>query len=146
MLRGIATVNVYVEDPAATAAWYAQVLGFDPYFHREGPDGRTAYVEFRVGDLEQELGFIDRRYAPAGLSAPGEGEVAAGPLIHWHVDDLEGTLARLVELGATPLLPITEHGPGFITASVVDPFGTTLGIMTNVHYLEQVGERSAVGD
>ncbi|MFF2370800.1 VOC family protein [Agromyces sp. NPDC058110] len=143
MLRGIATVNQYVEDPAAAAAWYTEVLGIEPYFHREGPDGRTAYVEFRIGDHQQELGFIDRRFAPETLAPTTVDGRAAGPLVHWHVDDLEGSLARLLDLGATPLLPITEHGPGFVTASVVDPFGNVLGIMTNVHYLAQLGETAA---
>ncbi|KQM80688.1 VOC family protein [Agromyces sp. Leaf222] len=138
MLRGIATVNCYVEDPAAAAAWYAEVLGIEPYFTRSGPDGTAAYVEFRIGDHQQELGFIDRRYSPAGLTS-GTG----GTIIHWHTDDLEGALARLLELGATPLLPITEHGPGFVTASVIDPFGTVLGVMTNTHYLEMLGAEAA---
>ncbi|GAA1767491.1 VOC family protein [Agromyces humatus] len=138
MLRGIATVNCYVDDPAAAAAWYTRVLGIEPYFDRPGPDGRAAYVEFRIGDHQQELGFIDRRFAPSELAAGG-----AGPIVHWHVDDLEATVARLVELGATPLLPITEHGPGFVTASVVDPFGNVLGVMTNVHYLDMLGEEHA---
>ncbi|WP_338676083.1 hypothetical protein V1460_26255 [Streptomyces sp. SCSIO 30461] len=31
---------------------------------------------------------------------------------------------------------LTERGPGFVTASVVDPFGNVLGIMYNAHYLE----------
>lgn len=138
MLRGIATVNCYVDDPAAAAAWYTEVLGIEPYFNRPGPDGRPAYIEFRIGDHQQELGFIDRRFAPAALAA-GTG----GALVHWHVDDLEQAVARLVELGATPFMPITEHGPGFVTASVVDPFGNVLGVMTNVHYLEMLGEAAA---
>jgi hypothetical protein len=29
-----------------------------------------------------------------------------------------------------------ERGPGFVTASVVDPFGNILGVMHNAHYLE----------
>ena len=35
--------------------------------------------------------------------------------------------------------PITERSGGFITASVVDPFGNVLGIMTNPHYAELHG-------
>ena len=46
-------------------------------------------------------------------------------------------------MGAQPLEPITERGPGFVTASVVDPFGNVLGIMYNRHYLAVLGERSA---
>lgn len=144
MLRGIATVNCYVDDPAAAAAWYTQVLGIEPYFNTPGPDGRPAYIEFRIGDLQQELGFIDRRFAPSSMAAGTAGP--AGAVIHWHVDDLEATVARLIDLGATPFIPVTEHGPGFVTASVIDPFGNVLGVMTNVHYLEMLGEeRAAIG-
>jgi hypothetical protein len=32
-----------------------------------------------------------------------------------------------------------DRGKGFITASVVDPFGNILGIMYNPHYLEVLG-------
>ena len=133
MLRGIATINCYVDDPAAAAAWYTEVLGIEPYFSRPGPDGRPAYVEFRIGDHQQELGGSEPPVDEAELGAG-----AGGALVHWHVDELETAVARLVELGATPLLPITEHGPGFVTASVVDPFGNVLGVMTNVHYLDML--------
>ena len=54
----------------------------------------------------------------------------------WHVDDLEATLERLIALGATEYEPLTRREAGFATASVVDPFGNVLGIMTNPHWLE----------
>jgi uncharacterized glyoxalase superfamily protein PhnB len=138
-LRGFATLNISADDVAAAAAWYTEVTGVEPYFHRDGPDGRLAYVEFRLGDLEAELGIIDRRWAPAstqGAGGPG------GAIMHWHVDDLAGTFARLLELGATEHQPITPRGEGFDTASVVDPFGNVLGIMRNPHYLEVLARRS----
>jgi hypothetical protein len=39
-------------------------------------------------------------------------------------------------MGAAEHEPPTERGAGFITASVIDPFGNILGIMHNPHYLE----------
>ena len=43
-------------------------------------------------------------------------------------------------MGAQEHLPITPRGEaGFVTASVVDPFGNVLGIMYNPHYLEVLG-------
>ena len=48
-----------------------------------------------------------------------------------------GTVERLLSLGAIEWEPITVRGEGFVTASVVDPLGNLLGVMTNVHYLEQ---------
>ena len=130
MLRGMSTVSYYADDVAAAGRWYAEFLGVEPYYSRDAA-GRTAYLEFRIGDYQHELGIIDRRFAPPGAAnAPG------GEIVFWHVDDLAATVERLVELGATEYQPVTEHGPGFVTASVVDPFGNLLGVMTNVHYVE----------
>jgi predicted enzyme related to lactoylglutathione lyase len=60
--------------------------------------------------------------------------------LHWHVDDVPAAQDRLLSMGAKPHQPVTDWGPaGFITASVVDPFGNILGIMYNPHYLEVLG-------
>ena len=131
-LRGFCTLNFWADDVSAARDWYAEFLGTEAYFDRPGPDGRPAYVEFRIGDSLDEFGIIDSRYRPAGAAdQPG------GAVMHWHVDDLPGTVQRLLDRGATAYLPITDQGDsGYITASVVDPFGNVLGVMTNPHYLE----------
>jgi hypothetical protein len=41
-------------------------------------------------------------------------------------------------LGATEYEPKTERGPGFVTASMVDPFGNIVGVMYNEHYLDML--------
>jgi predicted enzyme related to lactoylglutathione lyase len=131
-VRGFATINYWADDVAAAAAWYTEYLGVEPYFMRPGPDGRPAYVEFRIGDYQAELGIIDRRFAP-----PGAATEPGGAVMHWHVDDIHATVQRLLSMGAKEYLPITAHGDaGFVTASVVDPFGNVLGVMYNPHYLE----------
>jgi predicted enzyme related to lactoylglutathione lyase len=131
MLRGFATVSYYAEDIEAAKAWYADLLGIEPYFSVPGPNGEIAYYEFRVGDYEDELGLIDASFAP-----PGARDKPGGAIIFWHVDDLQGSYERLQAMGATAYEPPIERGPGFVTASVVDPFGNILGIMYNAHYLE----------
>ncbi len=130
MLRGMATVSYWADDLKAARQWYAELLGGAPYFER--PDAENpAYIEFRIGDYQDELGIIDRKYAPPGTSAdPG------GAVLYWHVDDIEASLARLKAMGATEYEPLTPREAGFITASVVDPFGNILGVMVNPHYLE----------
>jgi predicted enzyme related to lactoylglutathione lyase len=132
MLRGFATINYWTDDVEAAARWYAELLGVEPYFQRPGPDGRPAYVEFRIGDYEDELGLVDRRFAPAGAPTQPGGAVA-----YWHVDDIAATFERLLAMGAKEHQPITPRGDkGFVTAAVVDPFGNVLGIMYNPHYVE----------
>lgn len=142
-LRGFATLTFWADDVAAAAAWYTELLGVEPYFNRPGPDGRPVYVEFRLGDYQAELGVIDRRYAPRRATA-SEAEAPGGAIMYWHVDDLGATVERLIALGATEYEPITPRGDsGFVTASVVDPFGNVLGVMYNPHYVDVLAARSA---
>ena len=137
MLRGLSTINLWADDLPAATRWYADLLGVEPYFSSEAAGRGPGYVEFRIGDYEHELGIIDRRFAPPGLAAE-----SGGALAYWHVDDVEAALERLVSLGAMQLEGVTERGPGFVTASVVDPFGNVLGVMFNRHYLDMLGDRS----
>ena len=133
MLRGLTTISFWAADLAAAKKWYAELLGIEAYFERASPDGSLAYIEFRIGDYQHELGIIDSRYAPTSAAAG-----PAGAVVYWHVDDLTATLERLLSMGAQPHLPATTRGEGFITASVIDPFGNILGIMYNQHYLEML--------
>ena len=136
-LRGMATVNYWADDMVAARDWYTELFGVEAYFQR--PDAEhPAYVEFRIGDSADEFGIIDRKYAPKAMQ-PGPG----GAILLWHVDDIEAAFARLKELGATEYDPITPREAGFVTASVVDPFGNILGIMYNPHYLEMLGSHAA---
>ena len=129
-LHGVATDNIVAVDHAAAQAWYTEFLGIEPYFVRPG------YCEFRLGDYQHELGIVDRRFVPyfdAAATGP------AGAVVYWHVDDVQATLDRLLSLGAQQLEASQDRGQGFVTASVVDPFGNILGIMYNPHYVAVQG-------
>jgi catechol 2,3-dioxygenase-like lactoylglutathione lyase family enzyme len=160
MLRGVCTVGFSADDLHAAARWYAELLGCEPYFRAYvcetcgarafGVDRcaecdvamRLGYIEFWVGDDRVELGFIDRRYAPSGDATT---TVVGGANVAWHVDDLGATVAKLLAMGATEHEPITEQGgagSGFVTASVIDPFGNVLGVYHNPHYLEMLATRT----
>ena len=130
-LRGLATVSFWADDVPSAVDWYRGILGTEPYFVRPEPPAPPAYVEFRIGDSEDEFGIIDRHFAPAAAADHPDGAV-----IYWHVDDLQATYDRLIEAGATTYELPTPREAGFITAAVVDPFGNVLGIMYNPHWLE----------
>ena len=135
MLRGLTTVTFVAHDLAAAATWYTELLGVEPYFRRD-VEGTPAYLEFRIGDYQHELGFVNARFA-----GPRAQEAGAGAVVYWHVDDVHGAFERLVALGASVHQEPIERGPGFVTASVVDPFGNLLGVMYNEHYLEILASR-----
>ena len=124
MLRGLANVSYFTDDLDAATKWYTEVLGIEPYFVVPG-----GYVEYRVGDYQHELGLVNRAYAPQyAKTSP------AGVVLYWHVDDVQGSVDRLVSLGAKELDAPQDRGHAFITATVIDPFGNVLGVMSNPHY------------
>ncbi|SDJ13172.1 Uncharacterized conserved protein PhnB, glyoxalase superfamily [Actinokineospora alba] len=137
MLRGLTTVNFFADDVPAAVAWYTELLGVEPYFARP-VEGTPVYVEFRIGDYQHELGIVDSRFA-----VHPKPDAAAGPVTYWHVDDVEACFDRLLARGATVHEKPIERGPGFVTASVVDPFGNLLGVMFNKHYLDILDSRTA---
>lgn len=112
MILGLRTAIYPAPDLAAAKAWYAELLGQPPYF--DAP----FYVGFAVGGFE--LGLLPE--AQPGMN---------GSQALWGVADIEAAFARLLELGATVLEPISEVGEGIKVAAVQDPFGNRFGIIEN---------------
>ncbi len=134
-LRGLSTISFYADNHEEAKKWYYEIFGMEPYFNVPG------YSEFRLGDYQHELGIIDGKYAPKNSA-----KEIGGAIAYWHVDDLQATLDLLISKGAKLYEPITDRSGGkmaFVTASVIDPFGNILGIMTNKHYLEILENKTA---
>src|SRR5512142_2864507 len=132
-LRGVATISLWAADHPSAVKWYSELLGTKPYFERPG------YAEFRIGDYRTEVGISDSQYAPHLTFPKGP----AGAVLYWHVDDVHETLKRVLSMGAKELEPLQDRGHGFVTATVVDPFGNILGIMYNPHYVEILDSQKA---
>jgi predicted enzyme related to lactoylglutathione lyase len=118
MLLGLRTAIYIVPDLGRAKAWYADVLGFGPYFDE------PFYVGFEVGGYE--LGLM-----------PAEGAAAAGAggvRVYWGVEDADAGLAHLLARGATAHEPVQDVGGGIRVASVLDPFGNVLGVIENPHF------------
>ncbi len=129
-LRGLATISFFADNLQEAKKWYTDFLGVEPYYAFPNDD-QPAYIEFRLGDFEHELGIIDKKYQPKLASGSIGGAVA-----FWHVDNLHQVFEKLLAMGAKEYEQITEREDGFVTASVTDPFGNILGIMHNPHYLQ----------
>jgi predicted enzyme related to lactoylglutathione lyase len=112
MILGLRTVLYPVAHLDVAKRWYAEMLGQPPYFDE------PFYVGFAVGGFE--LGLL-----PDGQ--PG----TDGPQPLWGVADIAAAFARLLELGAAELEPVTDVGGGIRVAAVRDPFGNRLGLIEN---------------
>ena len=115
MILGLRTAIYPAPDLPAAKLWYSAVLEQAPYFDE------TFYVGFSVGGFE--LGLL-----------PGAQPGTVGPQPLWGVENIETSYARLLELGASALEPVSEVGGGIKVAAVQDPFGNRFGIIENPHF------------
>ena len=132
MLRGMATVSYCAADLPAAGRWYTELLGVEPYFEVPG-----AYLEFRIGDYQHELGLINSNYAPAG-TRPTRRRPARSCTGMSTIRGRPGAAALDGRPGAPAgdrTRPRVRHRLG------VDPFGNILGIMADPHYLEVLADR-----
>ena len=115
MILGLRTAIYPAPDLQRAKKWYSELLGQFPYFDQ------PFYVGFSVGGFE--LGLVPEA-TPSTL----------GPQPFWGVQNAEAAYVRLIELGATPLEPVTEVGEGIKVAAVTDPFGNRFGVIENPHF------------
>ena len=116
MFLGLRTVVYPAPDLAASTAWFARLLGVEPYFDQ------PFYVGFQVGGYE--LGLLPTPEAKSPLPA----------VAYWGVGDADAALATLVAAGATVVEPVTDVGEGIRTAEVTEPGGSVMGIIENPHF------------
>lgn len=114
---GLRTCLVHVPDLDDAKAWYAEVVGFQPYFDE------PYYVGFEIGGYE--LGLV-----------PNEAGLAPRGAVHayWGVEDAPSAYARLLEQGAKPLTEPADVVGEIVVASVLDPWDNPFGVIQNPNF------------
>jgi catechol 2,3-dioxygenase-like lactoylglutathione lyase family enzyme len=105
MLTAVHTL-IYSDDPAATRAFFRDVLGW-PYL--EHPESAPGWLIFKTG--ASELGVHPTSYTHEGTeySHPRHHSVSL------MCDDIEATMAELAERGAVFSGPVEDLGFGLAT-------------------------------
>lgn len=105
------TVVYPVTDLAASKAIFTRLIGAEP--HTDQP----YYVGWNVAGQE------------IALDPNGHTKGLTGPVPYWHVGDVRGHVAGLVEAGATVLQEPTDVGGGKLTAVLADADGNVIGLV-----------------
>lgn len=115
MFLGLRTVIYPAPDLAASRDWFADLLGFPPYFDQ------PFYVGFQVAGYE--------------LALDPHADPAAGPRTYWGVADAGQALATLLAAGAgVDSDEVQDVGDGIRVATVREPGGSVFGIIENPHF------------
>ncbi|MFN0057605.1 MAG: VOC family protein [Planctomycetota bacterium] len=139
---GYATATPYlvVRDAAKALNFYAQAFGAEELMRLEGPDGKIAHAEMRIGNSivmlsEENPGFGAR--SPLSLGG-------ASTSIMLYLDKVDAAFARAVKAGAQVKQPVADMFWGDRTGRVTDPFGHEWSVATHMEDLtpEQISQRA----
>ena len=118
---------IYVDDPAAAAAFYDETFGLPTefvagteYARLDTGSTKLAFASYALGEKNFEGGV--RRAASEGQ--PPNVEIA---LVH---EDVDTAYQRALDAGCTSLAPPIDKPQGQRVAYVRDPFGTLVELAT----------------
>ena len=139
--EGYTTLSPYlVVDGAAQAIdYYKRVFGATERGRFDGPDGKVAHAELQIGDTVMMLGDPS---AETNIKAPTQlGATSVG--IFLYVEDVDATVQRAVDAGATITQPVDDMFWGDRYGKVTDPFGHEWLIATHIEDVspEEMAER-----
>lgn len=120
-----------VADGAAKAIeFYAEVFGTTERTRVPGPGATIAHAELVLGD---SILIVEDPSAYTGTRAPAAGGPEGSPFfLYVYVEDVDATVARAVELGATQVRAPQDQFYGERDAFVIDPFGHGWTIASHV--------------
>lgn len=127
---GYAGVTPYliVRDAARAIAFYKEVLGATEVFRLEGPDGRIAHAELKIGE-----GFVMLAEEMTEMGYRGPLSYGGSPVsLLVYVPDVDAVFARALAAGAETKRPVADQFYGDRTGVLVDPFGHQWSIATRI--------------
>ncbi|MEW2295209.1 glyoxalase [Streptomyces sp. NPDC006743] len=111
MTTGLKTIVYPVKDLARAKCLFGALLQVEPYADE------PYYVGYKAAGQD------------VGLDPNGHGKGMTGPVPYWHVDDIRGRLAALLEAGGELLQDAQDVGGGRMIASVKDADGNLVGLI-----------------
>jgi predicted enzyme related to lactoylglutathione lyase len=114
LLLGLRTVVYPAPELAVSKEWFVRVFGVEPYFDE------PFYAGFNIGGYE------------LGLVPAADGHAAS--VTYWGVADADAAVQQLLAAGASAGDPVTDVGGGIRVATVVEPGGSTFGVIENPNF------------
>jgi PhnB protein len=115
------TPALIVSGAAKALEFYASVFGATERMRIPAPDGTVAHAEIVIGDsvlIVEEASPHMRTKAP-----PSDGLEGSPVFLYIYVEDVDATMERAAQLGATLKRPAEDQFYGDRDGFLVDPFG-----------------------
>jgi predicted enzyme related to lactoylglutathione lyase len=113
MFKKLRTAVYHVPDLQKAKDWYIHITGITPYFDE------PFYVGFDINGFELGLDPDMTGIKPGNMATA-----------YWLVDDIAASFEKLVQAGATIAQPVTNVGGSIEAATLTDPWGNDIGIIS----------------
>lgn len=137
------TPCLVVRGAAKALDFYAEVFGAAERMRFPGPGGSIAHAEIQIGD---SVVIVEDEDPRQGHSAPPAGGLPGTPVFQFiYVADVDATMARAAELGATVKRAPENQFYGDRDGFLIDPFGHGWTVASHVEDVsgEELGRRLA---
>jgi PhnB protein len=115
------TPLLVVKGGVKALEFYAEVFGATERMRAPGPNGTIAHAEIQIGD---SIVMVDDASPAMGTKAPPSAGLDGSPTsLYIYVDDVDATVERAAQLGATVARSPKDQFYGDRNGHVVDPFG-----------------------
>ena len=121
------TPYLLVRDATRALAYYREAFGAEELMRFEGPPGRIAHAEVKIGDSHVMLADENPEEGFVGPQTLG----GAGVSLMLYVQEVDATFARAVAAGATVRRPVADQFYGDRVGTLADPFGHVWSIATH---------------
>jgi PhnB protein len=135
------TPYIIVDGAARAIEFYKQAFGATELFRMDVPGGKVGHAEIKIGDSNVMLADEHPE-----MGARGPQSIGGSPItLMLYVEDVDTTVERAVEAGATLKRPVADQFYGDRTGSVEDPFGHNWYVATHVEDVppEELEKRAA---
>ncbi|MGH7910367.1 MAG: VOC family protein [Candidatus Dormibacteraceae bacterium] len=124
------TPGLVVDGAAKAIEFYAEVFGATERTRIPGPGGTIAHAELVLGD---SIVIVEDPSAYTGTRAPAAGGPEGSSFfLYVYVEDVDATVAKAVELGATQVRAPEDQFYGERDGFLIDPFGHGWTIASHV--------------
>jgi PhnB protein len=121
------TPYLMVKDAPKALAFYGQAFDAEELMRLEGPPGRIAHAEVKIGDSHVMLADEQTEQGFVGPQTLG----GAGVSLMLYVRDVDATFGRAIAAGATVRRPVADQFYGDRVGTLTDPFGHVWSIATH---------------
>jgi PhnB protein len=122
------TPYLCVDRAADAIAYYTDVFGATERMRMPAPDGKIGHAELQIGDA---VFMLSDEFPEMNIRAPKS--IGGTPTtLSLYVDDVDATVQRALDRGATQLRPVENQFYGDRSGQIEDPFGHRWSIATHV--------------